>query len=56
MMIWFILSLLFLYRHVSETVTLLCDDLPYKAIRLVSPRTRPAQIFGVCRQRHNMAN
>lgn len=49
MMIWFILSLLFLYRHVSETVTLLNHDLPRKAIRLVSLMTRPAQTFGVCR-------
>lgn len=50
MMIWFILSLLFLYRHVSETVTLMSNpNRPYKAIQLVSLKTRQAQNFGFCR-------
>lgn len=47
-MIWFILSLLFLYRLVSETVPLQINT-PKTAIRLVSHKTRPAHILGMCR-------
>nr|DAQ70660.1 MAG TPA: hypothetical protein [Caudoviricetes sp.] len=45
---WFILSLLFLYRLVSETVSLLVQT-PVTAILLVSLKTRPAHIRGMCR-------
>nr|DAE61175.1 MAG TPA: hypothetical protein [Caudoviricetes sp.] len=46
---WFILSLLFLYRLVSETVPIKGLTRPMLAIRPVSLKTRQAHIRGMCR-------